>query len=251
MFKRIFYLLLGWVGVQKLRGHSFFGILLADPAVVVDAGAHRGEFFAALKSEYPISRALLIEANPALIGSLKETFGNEVDVLHAALVGGHNDGLVAFTRSTNAEASTIFSEWAAAYGIADRVDVPAVDLSHVTGELGGRVDLVKLDVEGAEIDVLQTASTTDLASCGQLTVEFHHNRPPITRRDIERVCERLRCEGYAVVNANWPYVDDVLFVNVKTMPVFRGMAFRCRVMLANVLFIIRRVSLDRLFAKGR
>ena len=61
------------LGARRLRGHSFFALLLAKPAVVVDFGAHRGEFFAALKAEYPVSRALLVEADPALAESLKGT----------------------------------------------------------------------------------------------------------------------------------------------------------------------------------
>ena len=86
LLKRIFYLLLGGLGVRPLRGHSFFGALLATPAVVADFGAHRGEFFAALKSEYSVSRALLVEADPALAESLKGTFGNkaEVNLSHSA-----------------------------------------------------------------------------------------------------------------------------------------------------------------------
>ena len=47
-----------------------------------------------------------------------------------------------------------------------------------------RVDLVKLDVEGAEIDVLREANASDLNSWCQLTVEFHDRRPPLTRREL-------------------------------------------------------------------
>jgi FkbM family methyltransferase len=251
VFRRIFHLLLDRLGIRRLKEHSFFAALLARPAAVADFGAHRGEFFSALRSEHSISRGLLIEANPALAQSLKERFGNEADVLHAALVGGKNKGPVIFTRSTNPESSSIFSEWAGAYGIADQVDVPAVDLAKALRELGGRVDLAKFDIEGAEVNVLQAASASDLASCSQLTVEFHDNRQPITRRDIDRVCQRMRCEGYGIVNANWPYFDDVLFVNLRSMPAARRMGFRCRVALANALFITRRAIFgDRSFCKG-
>ena len=62
--------------------------------------------------------------------------------------------------------------------------VPAAELASVIRELGGRVDLVKLDVEGAEIDVLREANASDLNSCCQLTVEFHDRRPPLTRREL-------------------------------------------------------------------
>jgi len=249
VLKRVFYFFLARLGVRRLRGHSFFATLLAKRAVVADFGAHRGEFFAAVKAEYPISRVLLIEADPAFAKSLKATFGNEADVLHAALVGGNNKGPIIFTRSTNPESSSIFSERVAVHDIAKQLKVPTVDLAEALGVLGGQVDLVKLDIEAAEVEVLQTAGPSDLGACGQLTVEFHNDGNPITRCDIDHLCHRMRCEGYAMVNANWPYVDDVLFVNLKTMPLFRRMGFRCRVALANVLFIIRRVILDRLFAK--
>jgi FkbM family methyltransferase len=249
VFKRIYHLLLDPLGIRRFKEHSFFGTLLAKPAVIADFGAHRGEFFAALRSEYSISRALLVEANPALAESLKKTFGNQTNVLHAAVVGGNNKGPVVFTCSTNPEASSIFREWAAGCGIADQVDVPAIDLSNVLRELGGRVDLVKFDIEGAEVDVLKTASANDLASCAQLTVEFHEKGPPLTRRDVDRVCQRLRSEGYGVVNANWPYVNDMLFVNLKGMPAAKRMRFRCRAALANALFIIRRAIFGRPFVK--
>jgi FkbM family methyltransferase len=250
VFRQIFHLLLHRLGIRRFKEHSFFGPLLAGPSVVGDFGAHRGEFFAALKSEYSISRALLVEANPALAGSLKETFGSETDVLHAALVGENNKGPVIFTRSTEPESSSIFREWAEAYGVADQVDVPAMDLSEAIRELGGRVDLLKFDIEGAEVEVLQAASASDLASCVQLTVEFHDKRPPLTRSDVDRVCQRLRSEGYGIVNANWPYVDDVLFVNLKSMSAVRRMGFHCRVALANAPFITRRTIFDLSFVKG-
>ena len=246
VFKHIFYCLLDRLGIRRLREHSFFATLLARPAAVADFGAHRGEFFAGLKSEHPISRGLLIEADPALAESLKQTFGDAADVVHAAVVAESTQRTVTFTRSIEPESSSVFREWSAAYGIADQVTVPTVDFSDAVKRFGKRIDLIKMDVEGAEIGILESASASDLASCGQLTVEFHDKRPPFTRSDVDRVCRRLRSEGYGIVNANWPYVNDVLFVNLKSMPAVRRMGFRCRMTLANALFIIRRA----IFASG-
>jgi FkbM family methyltransferase len=240
VFKRIFHCLLGRLGFRRLKEHSFFATLLARPAAVADFGAHRGEFFAAFTSEYPVSRALLIEADPALAESLKQAFGNEADVVHAAAVAEKKQGTVKFTRSTEPESSSVFSEWSAAHGIADQVTVPTLDFSDAVKRLGGRLDLIKMDVEGAEIGILESANASDLVSCGQLTVEFHDKRPPFTRRDVDRVCGRMRAEGYAIVIANWPKLDDVLFVNLKSVPAAKRIAIRCRVVLANALFIARR-----------
>jgi FkbM family methyltransferase len=246
LFRRIFHVLLNRLEIRRFKEHSFFGSLLPQTAIVADLGAHRGEFFAALKSEYSISRAVLVEANPNLAETLKETFGKESEVLHSAVVGAHSKNAVTFTRSTNPESSSIFRQWSAAYGIADQVDVPAINLSTVIRELGGRVDLVKFDIEGAEVGVLQEAAASDLNCCCQLTVEFHDKRPPLTRRDVDDVCRRMRSEGYGIVKPNWPNVDDVLFVNLKSMRPIKRIEFCCRVALANALFIIRR----RIFGSG-
>lgn len=239
VFRRIFHRLLGWLGIRRLREHSFFATLLARPAGVADFGAHRGEFFAALKSEHPISRALLIEADSALAESLKRTF-DEADVVHAAVVAESKQGSATFTRSIVPESSSVFEEWSAFYGIADQVTVPTLDFSDAVKRLGGRIDLIKLDVEGAEIGILDSASASDLASCGQLTVEFHDKSAPFTRRDVDRVCRRMRAEGYGTVMANWPKVDDVLFVNLKSVPAAKRIAVRCRMAVVNALFIARR-----------
>ena len=95
--------------IRCYREHSFFGSLLPRSAIVADFGAQRGQFFAALKSNYSISRALLVEANPALADPLKKTFAG-TDILHAALIGGNNRNRVTFTRSTQLESSSIFRE---------------------------------------------------------------------------------------------------------------------------------------------
>ena len=71
LFRRIFHVLLDRLEIRRFKEHSFFGSLLPQTAIVADFGAHRGEFFAALKSEYSISRALLVEANPD-IGGISE-----------------------------------------------------------------------------------------------------------------------------------------------------------------------------------
>ena len=94
-----------------------------------------------------------------------------------------------------------------------------MDFSNAVNRLGDRIDLVKMDVEGAEIGILEGANASDLTSCVQLTVEFHDKRAPFTRQDVDRVCRRMRTAGYGIVIANWPKVDDVLFVNLKSVPV--------------------------------
>src|SRR5438045_3991663 len=107
---------------------------------------------------------------------------------------------VTFTRSIEPESSSVFKEWSAAHGIADQVSVPTLDFSEAVNRLGDRIDLIKMDVEGAEIGILESASTSDLTSCVQLTVEFHDKRAPF---NAARCGSRLSAHaGCGVRNRN-------------------------------------------------
>jgi hypothetical protein len=133
----------------------------------------------------------------------------------------------------------------------NQVEVPTVDFAEVLRRLGGHVDLAKLDIEGAEFEVLKTVRRSDLAACGQLTVEFHDDTHPKTRRDIDCICKRLRSEGYGVVNANWPFASDMLFVNLRRFAGLRRLRFRCRMALVNILFVFcGAIAATLRFVKG-
>jgi hypothetical protein len=54
----------------------------------------------------------------------------------------------------------------------------------------------------------------------------------------------MRAECYVIVEAKWPNVDDVLFVNLKSMPAMKRIEFCCRAALANASFIIRRTIFE-------
>ena len=62
---------------------------------------------------------------------------------------------------------------------AEAIEVPVRRLSTIMRELGhGAIDLLKMDIEGAEYEVI-----ADLLACGadvrQLLVEFHHRWPEV------------------------------------------------------------------------
>ncbi|HET6629975.1 MAG TPA: FkbM family methyltransferase [Woeseiaceae bacterium] len=80
----------------------------------------------------------------------------------------------------------------------DAIEVPAFSLGSIVLELGhGRLDLLKIDIEGAEYDVLDTLP--DLAvKPRQLLVEFHHRFAGIgPARTVEAVAA-LRRQGFGL-----------------------------------------------------
>jgi Methyltransferase FkbM domain len=78
-----------------------------------------------------------------------------------------------------------------------------------------RIDLLKMDIEGAEVMVLRSLSKATLQTIGQITVEFHSD--PVfgfqLRRDVEDVIRLLQRRGFICFDFSGRSRLDVLFVN--------------------------------------
>jgi hypothetical protein len=75
--------------------------------------------------------------------------------------------------------------------------------------------LVKVDIEGAEIQTFMGASETTLRRCQQISVEFHDFAlPEISTDDVERVKHRLHGLGFCSIAFSRKNTD-VLFVDKR------------------------------------
>ncbi|MBT8082352.1 MAG: FkbM family methyltransferase [Gammaproteobacteria bacterium] len=86
----------------------------------------------------------------------------------------------------------------AAGDVGDFIDAPAYTIETVMRKLGHeRVDLLKIDVEGAEYEILASLRR-DGALPRQLLVEFHHRFPGIGKRRTLESIANLRDLGYSI-----------------------------------------------------
>jgi FkbM family methyltransferase len=80
----------------------------------------------------------------------------------------------------------------------DFIDSPAYTLQSIMDRLGhASVDLVKMDVEGAEFDILDGLERARSLP-RQLLVEFHHRFPGIGKQRTADCIARLRQYGYRI-----------------------------------------------------
>jgi FkbM family methyltransferase len=78
-------------------------------------------------------------------------------------------------------------------------EVESVDLTHLARRLGGgNVDLLKLDLEGAEYDLLAHVSGAALQPFSQLFVEFHHHCTDHSVRETKALVARIARAGFKV-----------------------------------------------------
>lgn len=144
-----------------------------DAPCIIDCGANIGIATAFFKLRHPGARVLAFEPDPSAFGFLTRNtacFGDSVTRRNVAL--GDSDGPTArfYSQPGNLVLGSVREERG---GAADAIDVPAERLSR---SIVGPVDLVKMDVEGAEADILEDlVRTKAVLSVRHLLIEYHHN----------------------------------------------------------------------------
>lgn len=76
--------------------------------------------------------------------------------------------------------------------------VPTTTLGAVMAEVGQPVALVKIDIEGAELEVLESTVDTLIAERPRITVEVHPVELAESGRDAQEVFDVLESAGYRV-----------------------------------------------------
>ena len=182
--------------------HSYLPPPLAIPAdaTVVDIGGHIGLFtmFAALRA--PRGRLLVYEPEPenfALLGENLRRNGLEGDRVRAfplavAAEPGERDLHYADARGTVAHSL---------HGTSSRTfRVQCTTLPRILREHGlERVDFLKLDCEGAEVEILQSLADDELLRIRQVVMEVHDDAAAAPVR------ERMQRLGFAAVPHRKPH----------------------------------------------
>jgi len=161
-----------------------------------------------------------VEPNPNLCAELQELAIPGVTVHAVALAD--TRGPRSFVLMNNSESSH--------FGVTKNssetvVQVEGVTLEDLISEIPGTgFDLIKMDVEGAELGVLECVPVRVLERVRQLTVEFHQFMYPESRLRIEAVKQRFLDAGFWVIDLSRTNYD-VLFVhpNVRPSPAMRAL----------------------------
>ena len=144
---------------------------LDDVRVIVDLGSHIGSSIVFFRLRHPEARIYGVEPDPRTFASLKANVGGLDGVTIDQRAAGGSDGESTFFCSEYSIASSLV----ATAGPGHAVPVRTVSLDGLMEELRlERIDLLKLDVEGAEYDVLAHATRLDAvrAIAGELHPEL-------------------------------------------------------------------------------
>jgi FkbM family methyltransferase len=168
-------------------------------------GANRGEFAAEVIRQFGV-RCYSVEASPALYASMPTI--ERLTAFNYAIAS--RDEPTILNLSDEPEASSI--RRAGTGRLVGCVVVPGRTFDHFITECGIQsIDLLKIDIEGAEVDLFQSTEDQTLARISQISVEFHDFCGIITSRDVDRIKQRLVCLGFYPIkfgrrNLNWLFI---------------------------------------------
>lgn len=240
------------IRLERIRGHLVCTSLLHDEVTILDLGAHKGAFSKILSARIR-GKFILAEANPELYAVLpsEEPFTR----LNCAITD--EDKTVVFNLAENPEASTTLElspEMKVSGKESNQIVVAGLSLRSLFGRLSlPIVDLIKLDIEGAECAALDSLSDESLSSIPQITVEFHDD--PVFHFDLSlqtsRVIRRLRSLGFLVLRGEFPSNIDVLFLNRRFVFLTRNREAWVRLKHEWLPYVHRRIESYRLRLSGR
>lgn len=135
------------------------------PKTIIDAGAYIGDSTVYFLNTYPGSTVIAVEPDPesaAMARRNVEAYGARAEIVEAAVTAdGGTVYLSGFETGANVNSES-------------GRPVPSCTVPDLIAKLpGGRVDLLKLDIEGAEDELFQKNPEAWLSNVGYLIVETH------------------------------------------------------------------------------
>jgi FkbM family methyltransferase len=193
----------------QVNEHTFMSQAVSRGSVIIDLGANHGGFCRSMIARFGC-RCIAVEANPSLCASIPPD--PLLTVVNAAIAA--ESGMLPFHICGNDEASSLRRR--EREGIVETVLVPAMTLGELLDRYNlSTVDLLKVDIEGAEIEVLESFPDELVRRIPQITVEFHDFCDLIPRAAAVNIVDRFRRLGFDVLRMWMRSHGDTLFVNRK------------------------------------
>jgi FkbM family methyltransferase len=191
--------------VESYWSHTFLPELIRADGVIFDFGAFNGGF---CKIVAPLcQKVVAFEPDPCW--EQKLSLPENVIVRHQALAA--RRGVVRLNLNHEKCSSMHYFDSGS-----NSLEVDAITLADaLTLAPEGRIELVKMDIEGEEVAVLRDAPPEILQRVVQLSVEFHDFIDPSSTPAILAVIKRMRNLGFLAIKFSWRSYGDFLFINQR------------------------------------
>jgi FkbM family methyltransferase len=187
------------LGIYEAPLAQCFVSLLQPESVVLDVGAYIGQYTLLAAKYAPQGRVVAIEAHPVSFQRLEHNARRNKlpNVEQLNLAAGAAIGHMAFALSADSFTSSLVPDDTVSLTPTIQVDVAPLDEIVYRLSLPG-VDLVKIDVEGAEGAVLTGARALLRKYRPALIIEVDREREAVFENSPEQIAASLRDLGYRI-----------------------------------------------------
>jgi len=188
------------------------GLDLPPNINLLDLGSNNGGFPLLIKSEgYNIRKMAAIEMNPHTYSrmrfNLERNFDCDMTLLNAAVCG--SERTISITIGKGGAGDNIYS---GTDGSDRSISIAGHTFDSIVSDAFGneRIDICKMDIEGAEFEVLPFSSSSLIVGCRYLIIEIHHE----AERRREVVIEALRNKGFIEIDGQNKNDENLHYVHI-------------------------------------
>jgi FkbM family methyltransferase len=204
--------LLKKIGLVNISGHWVYPHSFSNNPIIFDLGSNYGNFSREMKMQYD-SINFMFEANPDVCERASKDFGLIFNIAASNTTENRE-----FYVSNNHEASSFNKQVTDNWGLKTKKIVSTANWSEMlklTEKEDKEIDLIKIDIEGAEIEFLENFTNEQLNSIKALTVEFHDWLDLSLSKKTIDVINRMKNNGFFCLtdapSHNWPV--EMCFLN--------------------------------------
>jgi FkbM family methyltransferase len=196
-----------------INEHTFFPDKLSKNPVIVDLGCSEGGFLRDFKNQFEYGTYIGVEANPLNYEKIKNLNDDNTFILNTAVCSEQrNDATVSFVVAVNdgSLGSFVFDENSVSLAkpgnTTERFTVPTIKISEIFEKYNlEKIDVLKVDIEGAEWEVLESLDKNTFDKIHQISVEFHDFIDPTKKDRTKEIVKRLESFGYKSIISGAPW----------------------------------------------
>ena len=216
-------------GIYEHRTHYILNGVLNAESYVVDLGANVGNFYKLIHNKYNCT-CYAVEASPKLFAELPVV----PKVFTYCYAIGKRNGETQFYLSKESEANSIQPIIASASGLTDTITIHMITLEKFLTDqkIALPIDLLKIDIEGAEVDVINTLPADMLVQIKLIPVEFHDFLQLGSEyiADMHKAIKKLEDNNFKIVRISDYDNRAILCINRKLVHLSAKQNFRLNIM---------------------
>jgi len=180
---------------------NWFSINPSNIHTVIDVGALVGSFTLWALEQWPNAKIHSYEPNPESFQFLTQNISssdakNRVESFNQAIWSKNQELKLHKFKNLPGCSSVVYEHRPYVLQYEDGITVEAISIIDALNKIGGTVDLLKVDCEGAEYDIIYSLSEHDLNMIKYIVIEYHEfDKDP--KRNAVKLLKYLRKMGFA------------------------------------------------------